>query len=133
MPPPAFTPAPGCSDTPAGRTLRAVITNHPTTTDAQFTNRSSTCSYRIGLASYSKFDSNINHQELYDYRLAVIPPNSTLTLTVNNPTCSYQADAFYGDLIESFAGGVRYGPRLLTDTDGVNPTLCQHCVRRLLR
>jgi hypothetical protein len=128
VPTPAFTPAAGCSDTPHGRELRAVITDHPTTTEARFTNRSATCSYPIGLATYRRFDTNIDHQELYDYRLAVIPPNSTLTLTVDNPPCAYQTDAFRGALIESFAGGVRYGPRLLTDSDGVNPTLCQHCV-----
>ena len=45
-------------------------------------------------------------------------------LTVNNPPCGYQGDAFYGDLIVSFAGGVRYGVRRLDDTDGVNHQYC---------
>ncbi len=115
---PAFTPGPGCSLTPRPGALEAVITDHPLTTEALFTNHSNTCSYPIGLAIYRKVDNNIDHQILYDYSLAVIPPHSTLVLTVNNPPCAYQADAFYGDLIVSFAGGVRYGERRLDDTDG---------------
>ena len=104
--------------------LRAVITDHAGTTEALFTNTSATCSFPIGLASYRRFDGNIDNQELYDYRLAIIPPNSTLVLTVNNPPCAYQADAFYGDLLYSFAGGVRYGERLLDDTKGNGNNYC---------
>jgi hypothetical protein len=104
--------------------LSAIITDHPTTTEARFTNYSTTCSYPIGLAIYQRFDNNINHQVLYDYALAVIPPNSTLTLTVNNPPCAFQADAFYGDLIVSFAGGVRYNERRLDDTLGNGHNFC---------
>ena len=121
---PAFTPGPGCSATPRRNTLNAIIIDHPTTTEARFTNRSRTCSYPIGLAIYQRFDYNIDHQLLYDYALAVIPPNSTLTLVVNNPTCAYQGDAFYGPLIPSFAGGVRYNERRLDDTDSVNRPVC---------
>jgi hypothetical protein len=121
---PLFTPAPGCTDVPPPGMVTALITDHPNTTDALFTNYSSTCSYRIGLAVYKKYDANIDNQELYDYQLAVIPPNSSLTLTVNNPACAYQGDAFYGDLLESFAGGVRYGQRRLDDTDGVHQGFC---------
>lgn len=124
---PIFTPRPGCSASPPSGVLEAVIIDHPTTTEARFTNHSTTCSYPIGLAVYKRFDDHIDNQELYDYRLAVIPPNSTLTLTVNNPSCSYQGDAFDGNLIESFAGGVRYGERRLDDTDGVNRALCIRC------
>src|SRR2546423_533901 len=69
VPPPAFAPRPSCSPDPHGA-LSATIIDHPTTTEAHFTNHSSTCSYRIGLAIYRKLDGNINHQELYDYQLA---------------------------------------------------------------
>jgi hypothetical protein len=123
VPTPPYTPAPGCSPNPGSR-LSAVIIDHATTTDAVFTNRSQTCSYPIGLAIYRKLDNNIEHQELYDYRLAVIAPNSTMVLTVNNPTCAYQGDAFWGDLIQSFAGGERYGVRRLSDTDGHGNNWC---------
>jgi hypothetical protein len=105
--------------------LTAVITDYSTTTSALFTNHSMTCSYRIGLAIYRAFSVSISTQQLYDYELAVIPPNSSLTLTVNNPPCRYQADAFYGDLIVSFAGGLRYNERRLDDTLG---NKLQYCV-----
>jgi hypothetical protein len=111
-------PGPGCSDIPHAGDLRAVITDHPDSTTALFTNRSNTCSYRIGLAIYKKFDENIDHQELYDNVAATIPPNSTLELGVSNPPCAYQADAFWGEVLQSLAGGVRYGPRRLADTEG---------------
>ncbi len=123
---PAFTPGPGCSATPHHGDLDATISNNGATTEAVFTNHSTTCSYPIGLASYRRFDNNIDHQELYDYSLAVIPPNSTLVLTVNNPPCAFQADAFYGNLITSFAGGVRYGSRLLDDVNGNGNNYCDH-------
>ena len=122
---PAFTPGPGCSLTPHHGTLDGTIIDHATTTEAIFTNHSRTCSYPVGLAIYRKMDNTINHQQLYDYELAVIPPRSTLTLMVNNPTCAFQADAFYGDLIPSFAGGQRYGLRRLDDTDGNGTNYCQ--------
>jgi hypothetical protein len=111
-------PGPGCSDVPQPGDLRATITDHPDSTTALFTNHSDTCSYQIGLAVYKKFDDNIDHQELYDNVAATIPPNSTLELSVSNPPCAYQADAFWGEVIRSFAGGQRYGPRRLADTEG---------------
>jgi hypothetical protein len=125
---PAFTPGPGCSATPHHGDLDATIIQHTNTTEAIIINRSRTCSYVIGLATYRKFDENIDHQELYDYELAVIPPNSTLTLTASNPSCAYQADAFYGNLITSFAGGVRYGSRLLDDIHGNGTNYCNPCL-----
>jgi hypothetical protein len=124
---PTETPAPGCTQRPRSGDLRARITDSPATTSARFTNRSDTCSYQIGLAVYKRFDNNIDNQELYDYQLAVIGPNSTLDLSVSNPPCAYQGDAFWGELIVSFQGGVRYGERRLDDTDGVNT---QFCVRQ---
>jgi hypothetical protein len=124
---PAWTPAAGCTLRPRSDTLSARITDHANFTEARFTNRSTICSYPIGLATYKKFDNNIDHQELFAYRLAVIPPNSTLTLLVDNPPCLLQGDAFYGDVIYSFAGGVRYGKRRLDDTDGERTEVCVRC------
>ena len=121
---PAFTPGPGCSAIPRHGDLDATIIQHTNTTEAIFTNHSHTCSYVIGLATYQKFDENIDHQQLYAYTMVVIPPNSTVTLTVYNPHCAYQADAFYGNLITSFAGGVRYGSRLLDDLHGNGTNYC---------
>jgi hypothetical protein len=104
--------------------LSAVITDHPTTTSALFVNHSTTCSYPIGLATYLAYTNLLSSQVLYDYALAVIPPNSSLTLVVNNPTCRYQGDAFYGNLITSFAGGQLYGERRLDDTFGNRYNSC---------
>jgi len=128
VPTPAFTPGPGCPATPSNGTLRAAITEQDATTTAVFTNRSRTCSYPIGLATYRAPDGTIDHQQLFDYRLAVIPPNSTLTLTVQNPSCAFQSDAFYGPLLESFAGGVRYDQRRLADDAGHAGVPCAACV-----
>ena len=89
---PAFTPRSGCSDTPPAGDLDGSITVNPSTVDVLITNHSTTCSYRVGLAVYKKYDENIDNQELYDYTLAVIPPNSVLQLTVDAPPCAYQAD-----------------------------------------
>ena len=113
IPTPSFTPAGGCSTTPPNGVLNATISTTGNEVTATFTNTSTTCSFPIGLAVYKKYDENIDNQELFAYELTVIGPGQTLTLTAAPPACKYQADAFYGSLIESFANGVRYGARLL--------------------
>src|SRR5262249_29597112 len=98
LPHPLFTPAPGCSSVPPSGDLSAsIIDGSPAM--AVFRNHSTTCSYLIGLASYQRVDNNIDHQILYDYQQAVIPPHTNLTLTVVVPPCAYQLDAFYGEVI----------------------------------
>lgn len=125
IPTPLFTPAPNCLDAPrTSGVLRANIVDHQETTEGIFSNTSNACSYRIGLANYRMFNEDIEDQEIFDYRVAIISPNSTLALTVNNPTCAYQGDAFYGDVIFSFAGGALYNERRLDDTDGVHSIYC---------
>ncbi len=89
-----------------------------TTSSAAFQNHEATCSYLIGLTTYKKYDNNIDNQEIFDYVQVVIAPNSSLTLTVNNPPCAYQSDAYFGNVIFSFAGGVRYGARILDSDQG---------------
>ncbi|MGH3638416.1 MAG: hypothetical protein ACRDUX_05235 [Mycobacterium sp.] len=125
----SFTPAAGCSATPSAGTLTASMSTVNGSTVVQFTNTSATCSYPVGLAVYKKYDEDIDHQEIFDYVLGVVPANSTLTLTVDNPPCAYQADAFYGDLLLSFANGVRYGSRLLAYFHGGSTSYCSlQCV-----
>ena len=129
VPTPAFTPKTGCSATPPNGDLTAVITDTSNPTVATITNNSNTCSYPTGLAIYRKFDNNIENQELYDYQLAVIRPGKTVVLTVDNPPCAYQVDAFYGDINYSFVGGARYGTRLLDAFHGNGDSFCAfHCV-----
>jgi hypothetical protein len=77
------------------------------------TNNSAFCAYEIGLASYRKFTENINTQELFSFQLAVIEPGQTVNLAVGLPGCKSQIDLFYGALLQSFSGSVRYGTRLL--------------------
>ena len=128
IPTPSFTPHYGCTSTPPTGVLSATISSNGGLTSAQFINNSSSCSYPIGLAVYKKFDGNIDNQELFSYDLAVIPPNSTLTLSVESLSCAYQSDAFFGDLILSFAGGVRYNSRLLTAVHFNGTDYCSvHC------
>jgi hypothetical protein len=102
------------------RTLAA-----PDYNTATVTNKSTVCAYQIGLAAYRKFDENINNQELFSYQLAVINPGETLMLTVALPECKAQVDLFYGSLIQSFSGGVRYGNRLLAYRH-VGTVYCQY-------
>jgi hypothetical protein len=122
IPTPAFTPEPGCGN-PDPDDLGAEIATVGNTSVAEFINYSDTCSFPIGLAVYKRFNSSIDDQELYNYTLAVIPPNSTLTLTVVNPPCAYQADAFWGPVLFSMRGQ-RYGPRLLDDVVRTNGGYC---------
>lgn len=90
------------------RTLHA-----PAYNTATVTNNSALCAYDIGLAAYRKFDENINNQELFSFQTAVIQPGQTLNLAVALPDCKAQVDLFYGALLQSFSGSVRYGTRLL--------------------
>jgi hypothetical protein len=124
VPTPAFIPNNGCSATPASGDLTGVITDYSNPTVATITNHSSTCSYPVGLAIYRKFDENIDNQVLFDYKLKVIGPGQTVVLTVNNPPCAYQGDVFYGNINYSFAGGVRYGSRLLDAFHGNGASYC---------
>lgn len=85
----------------------------PAYNTATVTNNSAICAYDIGLAAYRKFDENINNQELFSFQTAVIQPGQTLNLAVALPDCKAQVDLFYGALLQSFSGSVRYGNRLL--------------------
>lgn len=81
------------------------------------TNNSRLCSYDGGIATYripsgNPNDGNIDVQIFYDGSETSVPPRSSRTLTVQIPSCAYQLDLFYGDLLTSL-NGVRYGTRLL--------------------
>jgi hypothetical protein len=111
----AVAPVGVSADTPAcdaEASLSGTLTVTGTTASGQITNSSPSCSFQVGLASYRKLDEVVDHQQLYDYVTATIPPHSTLTLTVNVPTCAAQTDLFYGALLTSL-NGQRYGDRLL--------------------
>ncbi len=81
--------------------------------NARVTNSSENCSYKIGLATYKVFAGGIENQVLFDSDVKTIAPKSTTYLQVDLPACKYQIDLFYGDLIQTFRGGARYGGRLI--------------------
>jgi hypothetical protein len=77
------------------------------TIHASFLN-AGTCTTTVGIAAYQGSQSDIENQTLYSGVTAQLGPGGTITLYANLPPCSYQADAFFGPIITSFAGGVRY-------------------------
>ncbi len=79
---------------------------------AEIHNRSTSCSYDVGIASYRRFDTIVDNQELHDWALATINPGETIRIGVQLPTCSAQVDVFYGSLLNSLRGQ-RYSDRLL--------------------
>jgi hypothetical protein len=94
------------------------VVDNGTRIQATFYNRSTTCSHLVGIASYKKINEDIEDQEIYDYWQYELAPGETHTLSVALPDCAWQADAFCGEVIHSFRGGVRYGERLKDDKHG---------------
>lgn len=78
----------------------ATITNHS----------SSVCP--VLLASYRKFDAEIDNQQLFDWQTAVLQPGQTVTLHVDLPACAAQIDLAWGTLLYDLEG-VRYDGRLI--------------------
>ncbi|GAA5526957.1 PT domain-containing protein [Herpetosiphon gulosus] len=76
-------------------------------------NKSSTCSYDVGMASYQKFDEIIDHQLIYSWAIGRVGPNTTVSLSVAVPECAAQIDVFYGSVLHSL-DGQRYNERLLS-------------------
>src|SRR5207253_5230453 len=90
---------------------------------ATFHNNSTTCSHLVGVASYMRPDDNIDDQVLYDFEQYNLAPGETRELSAAVPPCSYQIDAFCGEVIRDFHGH-RYGDRLFDDIEGGTP-YCQ--------
>ena len=76
------------------------------------TNSSEYCDYKVGLASYEKFDEIIDNQNLFDSATGIVEAKSTIELMVSVPNCAYQIDLFYGHVLTSL-DGQRYGERKL--------------------
>jgi hypothetical protein len=91
---------------------------------ATITNNSATCSYKVGLAVYKKFDENISNQKLHaSDSNKTLGPKKSMTLRVNLPSCAYQIDLFYGHLIVNLANE-RYGDRLVDFEHGGGNNYC---------
>lgn len=114
-------------DGPAPRLISGEVSADGTSATIQ--NFSAGCTFDVGLASYKVFNlrsdgsPSPSTQELFDHDLASLGPGQTVTLNVSVPNCLAQVDAFFGDLIVSFAGGDRYGSRLL-NAKTVGTNLC---------
>jgi uncharacterized repeat protein (TIGR01451 family) len=85
------------------------------------------CLFQIGLASYRKFDDNIDSQVIYDSEAGnyTIEAGQTIFLTVDVPDCAAQIDLFYGPLIAPVFNGARYGTRLLAAIHLGGENYCQ--------
>jgi hypothetical protein len=108
-----WSPTPGSEPEPCDpeRDLTGLTKRDGTT--GWVTNASSSCFYQAGMASYSRYDAVIDHQQLFASTTMVIPPHAvTKSLHVAVPACSAQIDLFYGDVLTS-TYGQRYGTRLL--------------------
>ena len=86
-------------------------------------NRSSTCAYDIGMASYYMYDLDIDNQIIFSSTTAIIAPNSSATLQLEVPQCARQIDLFYGAVLQSL-NGVRYGERLIDAIQLTNEAFC---------
>ena len=85
------------------------------------------CTYRVGVGSYKVLSDGADHiesQVLFDAREIFLEPGQEQQLRVQVPACAYQIDLFYGDLITSFRGGVRYGTRKVAATLYGMESLC---------
>ncbi|MEQ8675504.1 MAG: DUF642 domain-containing protein [Aggregatilineales bacterium] len=90
-------------------------------------NGTETCTYPIGLASYSMYDNNIDNQIIFDATTASVtlaPGQSVDIGPISLPSCSAQVDLFYGGVISPQFYGDRYGGRLLVATIANGSTYC---------
>lgn len=76
------------------------------------TNASTNCTYQVGIASYRKFDENIDHQQIYQWATAKLAPGQSATLEAGLPDCAAQIDLFRGPVLHSL-NGRRYNTRLI--------------------
>jgi len=112
----AINPPLTCEDIDPETALSGYIVIGGGTATGYVTNNSALgCEFQIGLASYEKYDDNIDNQIGFDYENPTleIGPGDTVSLTVDLPDCAAQVDLFYGPVIWPTFGGLRYGTRLL--------------------
>ncbi|MCB0033183.1 MAG: carboxypeptidase regulatory-like domain-containing protein, partial [Anaerolineales bacterium] len=105
-----FTNEPSCTNPAAD--LVGQLSSDGTT--GLVTNQSTAlCTWEVGMASYEKYDDDIDNQVLFDYVDGVaVAPGETVELSVELPECAVQVDLFHGPALLSL-DGQRYGSRLL--------------------
>ncbi len=71
----------------------------------QIKNTSSTCAYKVGIASYKAYQDyriNVFSQTYFASRTKVLQPGEKWTYTVKIPNCTYQTDVYWGDTLTQF-------------------------------
>lgn len=127
-----------CDDTsedvcePSPNSDLSMLNFDPQTGSVTIKNNSDDCAYDVGIASYKGFELNsngdqakLNSQELFDDKTTRLQAGEKKTLDIDVPSCAYQIDAFYGDLIEDFSSGDRYGDRKLAYSHENLDNLCK--------
>jgi hypothetical protein len=122
-----FNVASASEDCVAARDLTGTIDR--TTLRGTITNHSANCTYSVGMASYKVYtdqpysDENSLTQKLVDSKTGTVGRNTSISFTVNNPTCNRQIDLFYGDVITDFSQG-HYRTRILDSIYDVSRGIC---------
>jgi len=135
---PTPTDTPACINPNATRDLSARIVQDQQNKRIWYgivTNKSTTCTYDVGMAAYNKINEVLNDQTLYDSHERLQIGAGETTLSIEAPDCASQLDVFFdanylgtgndydrvplvlpefgrADLYGPY--GVRYGSRLLT-------------------
>ncbi len=84
----------------------------------KITNTSTNCTYPIGVASYKAYENyqvSVKTQQYYDSKIVSIGPGQSWIHTVKTPTCAYQVDVFYGNLLKGFKSTTYSGEKRLLD------------------
>lgn len=68
-----------------------------------------TCSVKVGLASYRKYDEILSNQTIYDWvNSTTLAPGQQIQMTISLPSCAAQVDVFWGDVISDYSTGAMY-------------------------
>ena len=119
-----YRDAPGqtCNPNPKSdlKTLSAMICDDTVCTQT-ITNRSRTCEYLVGMASYEKIENytDIGLQRLWDYQYSWLGQDSwtaTVEVPQNPRACAWQVDVFWGPVLWTLDGLNRYSSGVPPET-----------------
>ncbi|MDQ3014383.1 MAG: SpaA isopeptide-forming pilin-related protein [bacterium] len=71
-----------------------------TVAKATVKNKSTTCTYKIGFASYKRYTNNsLKDQTLVDSQVQTLKPGETKHYEIDLPSCAFQVDLFEGEVM----------------------------------
>jgi thermitase len=115
-----------CTAPNPARDIEGSMADYAYANSGTITNKSRTCSYLVGIASYKLFNDVLEHQELFDWKQVNIAPDQTITLEVSIPTCASQVDLFYGEVLHNFlTQRYSYNPNRRLDSRHPNDNYCK--------